>query len=270
MSGVNVTGQSTARSLDALLQDYAFRVLVRPQTGIPYDGTVPTNLTGIKIAAIRLRNGSFRRRGVAAFKEFSIPSGVIVKPYVQRLALVYHNLANFSQFYYPLSGYDYVAPVLGLLAYDATNLTATNLKELDMRASGDPIRIEFSKLRRIPQGSSARCVRFDLEGLVIFSNMVGNTCETLQQGHFSIVVKSGDKSSPNSWIVIGSVGGALLLLGLLTLFLVWWIRRHRLEMRIREMERAGETGDVLRITLVGDTKAPTAPTTRTQPILQTE
>ncbi|XP_010464467.1 PREDICTED: uncharacterized protein LOC104745011 [Camelina sativa] len=288
---------SSSSSLDALLQDYSFRAFVRPRTGILYEGTVPSNLTGIKLAAIRLRSGSFRKRGVTPFKEFSIPTGVIVKPYVTRLVLVYQNLANFSHLYYPLSGYDYVAPVLGLLAYDAKNLSATNLPELDLKVSNDPIRIDFSDLERIPQGSSAKCVRFDSQGVASFSDSIqpGNTCETEHQGHFSVVVKSvasapspappGDEdrkkekekkkkkkssdSNSKTWIIVGSVVGGLLLLGLL-LFLVLRCRNYKKQEKMREMERAGETGEALRMTQVGETRAPTATTTRTQPMLETE
>ncbi|XP_010462718.1 PREDICTED: uncharacterized protein LOC104743388 [Camelina sativa] len=290
----NASSSSSSSSLDALLQDYSFRAFVRPRTGILYEGTVPSDLTGIKLAAMRLRSGSFRKRGLTPFKEFSIPTGVIVKPYVTRLVLVYQNLANFSHLYYPLSGYDYVAPVLGLLAYDAKNLSALNLPELDLKVSSDPIRIDFSDLERIPQGSSAKCVRFDSQGVASFSDSIqpGNTCETEHQGHFSVVVKSvasapspappgdedrekekkkksSDSNNSKTWIIVGSVVGGLLLLGLL-LFLVLRCRNYKKQEKMREMERAGETGEALRMTQVGETRAPTATTTRTQPMLETE
>ncbi|KAJ0249510.1 hypothetical protein HA466_0149910 [Hirschfeldia incana] len=278
---------TNATSLDALLQDYSFRAFVRPRTGILYDATtVPSNLTGIKLSAVRLRSGSLRKHGVSSLKEFTIPTGVIVKPYVTRLVLVYQNLANYSQLYYPLSGYDYVAPVLGLLAYDAKNLSAVNLPELELTASEDPIRIGFTDLERIPQGSSAKCVSFDLRGKASFKDSVqpGNTCETDRQGHFSVVVKSvasapspsegrkekkSSEDSARTWIIVGSVVGGLILLGLLV-FIVLRCRSYKKEEKIREMERAGETGEALRMTQVGETRAPTATTTRTQPMLETE
>ncbi|KAF8049450.1 hypothetical protein N665_2210s0009 [Sinapis alba] len=282
---------TNATSLDTLLQDHSFRAFLRPRTGILYDATVPSNLTGIKLSAMRLRSGSLRRRGVSSLKEFSIPTGVIVKPYVTRLVFVYQNLANFSQVYYPLSGYDYVAPVLGLLAYDAKNLSAVNLPELDVTASKGPIRIDFSDLEEpIPQGSSVECVSFDSKGKASFSDSVGNTCVTEKQGHFSVVVKSlapspapapapasapqkdkkkSSESNSRTWITVGSVLGGLVLLGLL-LCLVLRCRSYKKQERMREMERAGETGEALRMTQVGETRAPTATTTRTQPVLETE
>ncbi|CAG7878105.1 unnamed protein product [Brassica rapa] len=282
---------TNASSLDSLLQDYSFRAFVRPRTGILYDAvTVPPNLTGIKLSAMRLRSGSLRRRGVLSLKQFSIPKGVIVKPYVTRLVFVYQNLANFSQLYYPLSGYDYVAPVVGLLAYDAKNLSAVNLRELEITASKDPIRIDFSDLEPIPQGggSVVECVSFDSSGKASFSDSIRNTCETERQGHFSVVVKSvpsapspapggeerkekkkSSESNSRTWITVGSVLGGLVLLGLL-MFLVLRCRKYKKQERMREMERAGETGEALRMTQVGETRAPTAATTRTQPVLETE
>ncbi|CAN6208057.1 unnamed protein product, partial [Urochloa humidicola] len=41
---------SPARILDATLQDYAYRAFVRPRTGIVYNATLPTNLTGIAVS----------------------------------------------------------------------------------------------------------------------------------------------------------------------------------------------------------------------------
>lgn len=92
----NAQSTNSARALDALLQDYAYRAFVLPRTGIPYDGIVPSNLTGIKIAAMRLRSGSLKSRGVRMYKEFGIPEGVVVRPYVERVVLVYQNLGNWS------------------------------------------------------------------------------------------------------------------------------------------------------------------------------
>lgn len=287
----DVVAQSGSKfALDALLQDYAYRAFVRPRTGIPYEGVVPLNLTGIKIAAMRLRSGSLRTKGVNMYKEFHIPKGVIESSYVERLVLVYQNLGNWSNTYYPLPGYAYLAPVLGLLAYDASDLSAKNLQELDIRASGDPISILFQDVMPAPDGSVPKCVWFDLHGLANFSNVVsGNTCLTVQQGHFSIVVESiapspppvspvpppppplrkGKKSSSNVWIIVGSVVGGLALLVLLSL-LVLWLQKYKHRKKMQQMEKAADVGEALHMTPVGNTKAPAAMVTRTQPVLENE
>ncbi|CAA6654574.1 unnamed protein product [Spirodela intermedia] len=131
---------------------------------------------------MRLRSGSFRFRGYKSFNEFEIP----------RLALVYQNLGNLSSLYYRLPGYTLVAPVLGLLAYDATNLSATNLPELDMAASLEPISVRFGGISR-PSGITAKCVVFNLDGSIGLNDSTpDNVCKTYRQGHFSIVVDSAD------------------------------------------------------------------------------
>lgn len=292
---------SAARALDALLQEYAYRAFVRPKTGVVYDGQVPSNLTGIKVSAMRLRSGSLRTRGVPMYKEFQIPVGVRAMPYVERLVLVYQNLGNWSSVYYPISGYVFIAPVLGLLAYDASNLSAANLPELDIRASRQPISMRFSDVRSVPEGSVARCVSFDLQGMMNFSNVLPeNTCTTFTQGHFSIVVESiapsqaplsplapggaprpsppavpsgtsggGKKNNSKVWIIVGSVVGGLALLVLLGL-LVMWVRKFKKRKKMVQMEKAAEVGESLQMTRIGSTKAPAATVTRTQPTLETE
>lgn len=276
---------NSAHELDVLLQDYAYRALVRPRTGLPYDGAVPSDLDGIKIAALRLRSGSLRRKGVAMYKEFQIPVGVIEQPYVERLVLVYQNLGNWSQRYYSLDGYTYLAPVLGLLAYNASNLSATNLPLLDIRASGNPITIKFSDVKLAPDGYVAMCVWFDLQGNPNFSNLAsGNECSTIQQGHFAIVVNSTalppapvsppprerrKKKTSKVWIIVGSVLGGLLLLVLLS-FLVLWVHKLKERKKMQQMERAAEVGEALQMASVGEMKAPAAMVTRTQPTLENE
>ncbi|XP_062005240.1 uncharacterized protein LOC133722368 [Rosa rugosa] len=289
LSAQSSSGQAPA--LDVLLQDYAYRAFVHPKTGVPYDAQVPSNLSGIQIAALRLRSGSLYRRGVV-YKEFEFPVGVNESPYAERLVLVYQNLGNWSSKYYPLPGYSYLAPVLGLLAYDAIDLSAKNLPYLDITATVDPIKIKFQNVKPTPDGTVAKCVTFDLDGSVNFSNVgSGNACSAFKQGHFAIVVASiapspspvtsgspptptpggrgKKKSNSKTWIIVGSVLGGLALLALLA-FLVLWGRKYRERKHLEEMEKAADVGEALHMTTVGDTKAPSAMVTRTQPTIESE
>ncbi|KAG5070715.1 hypothetical protein GLYMA_03G001000v4 [Glycine max] len=288
-SAPHVRAQSSqARSLDAILQEYAFKALVKPKTGTIYNATttqLPSNLTGVKIAALRLRSGSMRRRGFPSYNEFEIPKGVIAKPYVKRLVLVYQNLGNWSNSYYPLlPNYTYLAPVLGILAYNASNLSATNLPTLDVNASGDPIKVKFHHVKLPPLGAVAKCVCFDLQGSSNFTNVTGgNTCSSSSQGHFSIVVESSalpppppavapneNKTSSNkAGVIVGSVLAGLVFLVLLS-FLVLWLLKYKQNKKIQQMERAADAGEALHMASVGDIKAPAATVTRTQPTLEHE
>ncbi|MED6145699.1 hypothetical protein PIB30_027828 [Stylosanthes scabra] len=287
---------SGAKALDATLQQYAFSALVKPKTGKIYTAQLPSNLNGIKVSALRLRSGSLRRKGYHVYNEFDIPNGTIEMPYVKRLVLVYQNIEDLdlSRKYYPLKNYTYLAPILGLLAYNGSDLSARNLPELDVKAYGDPVSIKFQNVKPVPSGAVAKCVWFDLKGTSNFTNVTGNgnTCSTSQQGHFSIVVESpsapspapapseappapnpkgggGKKSHKKVWIILGSVLGGLALLVLL-LLLVLWIQKYKEKKKMQQMERAAEVGEALHMASIGDTKAPAATVTRTQPTLEHE
>ncbi|KAK4804560.1 hypothetical protein SAY86_004377 [Trapa natans] len=269
-SAQNPGNLSGARTLDAVLQEHGFGALVRPKTGISYDGTAPSNLTGVKISALRLHSGSLKARGVSHYKEFDIPKGVIVAPYSQRLVFVYQNLGNWSDAYYPLPGFTYLAPILGLLAYNGSNLSATSLPELNIMASQDPISISFSNMGGAPSESTPKCVWFNLHGSVNFSSLLlGNKCNTTQQGHFSVVVVavSEKRKSKKNWIIVGSVVGGLLLLSLLAV-LALWTKKQWYKRRILDMERASDAGEALSMTTIGDIRTPSANGTRTQPALE--
>ncbi|KAG6631006.1 hypothetical protein I3843_13G051600 [Carya illinoinensis] len=280
----------SARSLDAILQDYAFgAIAVRPKTGLPYDARLPSNLSGIAVSAMRLRSGSLRTRGVTSYKEFQIPIGVLEQPYVERLVLVYQNLGNWSSSFYPLPGFSYLAPVLGLLAYNGTDLSASNLPELDITASSHkPILIKFLNLSSSPDGLSPKCVFFDLHGSVQFDNMLsGDACSATQQGHFSVVVESpapspapsggevpppataAGKRKSTVWIVLASLGGGLVLLAMLAL-LFKWLRRRIQGKKVQQMEWAADRGQTLQTKTIGNSKAPFAMGTRTRPVLENE
>ncbi|OEL19239.1 hypothetical protein BAE44_0019742 [Dichanthelium oligosanthes] len=293
-SGVAAQSQppSPARILDATLQDYAYRAFVRPHTGIVYNATLPSNLTGIAVSAVRLRSGSLRRKGLPGYFEFSVPTGVVVQPYVERVVLVYHNLGKSSDFYYPLHGYTYLAPVLGLLVYDAANLSAVGLQELNIVASERPISVTFSDVRAVPSGSAApRCVMFDLNGMPQFRDLEGtDTCSTYRQGHISIVVNSSEiapapppgtisppiptegghkKGNSKAWKIAVSVVGAAVALGLLVMLLLCLVRYKR-DKKLEVMERNAEVGETLRMAQVGRTQAPVALGTRTQPVIEND
>ncbi|GFP80514.1 hypothetical protein PHJA_000194800 [Phtheirospermum japonicum] len=277
--------------LDSLLQECAFKtVIISPKTGVLYDGKVPAALAGVQVAALRLRSGSLWRKGFSTYKEFHIPVGVIEQPYVERVVLVYHNLANLSSLYYSLPGHTLLTPVLALLAYDATDLSAANLSELDIRASADPISIKFKNVQSWPKGLSPKCVNFGLDGSIGFDKVVnGTTCLTTNQGHFSIVVESIDAPPPAAGggdatststdgrskgrskktpIIVGCVvGGALLVFILLTMVFCY-VKKFRGRQKIERMEEEAELGVALPMTSVGRTKAPVALVTRTRPLLE--
>ncbi|KAJ0547642.1 hypothetical protein HanRHA438_Chr08g0359241 [Helianthus annuus] len=287
----------SSRLLDSTLQDHAFQSFPhhRSKTGTIYTGNVPANLTGITISALRLRSGSLRKRGYNGYKEFNIPKGIVENPYVKRVILVYHNLGNWSQVYYPLPGFLYLTPVVGLLGYNADNMTAKGLSELDLRAPEDPIVIKFETLKVLGNGYSPVCVFFDLFGGVVFDHVLnGSVCSCVTQGHVGIVVENSPAPVPSpapehvpeypiaggdggggrggrnrGWWVGGSVAGGVLLAALVVV-LVLWVRWCRGTKRIEKMTVAADRGVPLAVAAVGRAEVPVAMSTRTKPILESE
>ncbi|PWA98040.1 hypothetical protein CTI12_AA023780 [Artemisia annua] len=148
----------TTRVLDSVLQEHAFAPFLRHRvvTGVVYDANVGPELTGIKVSALRLRSGALSRKGYVGFKEFDIPVGVVVTPYVGRVVLVYQNMGNWSSVYYGLKGYVFLSPVVGLLAYNATFLSPEKspekLLELEVRAVEEPMVVKFGGLKVLRNG----------------------------------------------------------------------------------------------------------------------
>lgn len=285
-----IAATGNGSSLDALLQDNAYRAFDRPRTGVTYTADVPSNFSGILLSVVRLRSGSLRSRGVRDFYEFDIPTGIIATPYVVRLALVYQNLGNWSSVYYVIPGYTLVTPVIGLLVYEAANLSATNLPELDVVASAEPISINFRNLIPFPSKQAAKCVHFHLNGSYQIGDLAsGDICTAYGQGHFSVVVNSttsapspapslapsgpslehAKKGKSNVWkIVVGVVGGFLALVLLVLLML--WLLKYRRSRKMTDMVKRSETGEVLTTQRIGNAQIPVATMVRTRPVLENE
>ncbi|KAF5782267.1 hypothetical protein HanRHA438_Chr11g0506491 [Helianthus annuus] len=283
----------SSRFLDSVLQDYAFKTFSqhRPKTGIIYDGNVAPEFTGITVSALRLRSGGLRRKGYYGYKEFDIPAGVLENPYVARVVLVYHNLGNWSEVYYPLPGYLFLSPVVGLLAYNASHMTAEMLPELDLRASENPIMIRFGSLGVLADGVLAKCAFFDLFGGVEFARVVnGSVCLSLKQGHFVVVVEEnvpapapvkspempiavggGRDGGRNGWWVGGLVGGLFLVVAAAVVVgVLVALRRCVRRRRVEKMEYVAEGGVPLAVAAVGNDKMPVAMETRTKPVLEND
>ncbi|KAG0466502.1 hypothetical protein HPP92_018082 [Vanilla planifolia] len=219
--------------------------------------------------------------------------GLLFIHMLKGLPLFTKNLGNWSSFYYPIRGYSYLAPILGLLAYSAANLSAISLPELEIMASSLPITINFSNARPVPSGLTAKCVWFSLNGSVeLFDPFASNVCSTYRQGHFSIVVNSTmvppapapspaaaqvpagfpmtnpvEEHKSKAWkiavsVVVGFVG--ILLLSLL----ITWLVSNRKKKEFIEMQKREDAGEILRMGRVRNTRLPMAPMTRTQPVIE--
>ncbi|XP_050235650.1 uncharacterized protein LOC126685746 [Mercurialis annua] len=253
--------------LDATICNYATKALQHNSGNKLLNISLPGNLSGIQASVLRIRSGSLWERG-GNVSSINIPSGIIPFPFVKRLAIVYQNLGNMSKYYYKVPGYSLVSPVIGFLAYDASNLTQLGHKMMQIRIMGDPISIKFSKIGLNQGNSDLKCVKFGEGGLLQFRNLSeGNICHTQSGGHFCIVVQSSENKLKRwVWWVIGF---GVLVFGviLVGLILVSSYKLVRSKM-IEKMEGESEKGVAFDVKWIGKSKMPSASMVRTQPALE--
>ncbi|KAL0312505.1 UNVERIFIED_CONTAM: BTB/POZ domain-containing protein POB1 [Sesamum radiatum] len=226
----DLDGSSFDESLDAILHEHAFRVMIhrRPHTGALYNATLPANLAGMKVSVVGLRSTTLWRKG-----------------------------------------YSMVTPVVGLLVYDASHLSGKNLSKLELNTMGKPISIEFQGSMLVGQRDQRiKCAFFGGSGEVFLSEMsLPNVCFSTNQGHFSIVVPLEKKQKIWPLWVVGFLAGfvGLILVGLAGTVAV----RSFVGTRTQEMEKEADDGECLQTYWISSSKMPLAEVTRTRPVLET-
>ncbi|XP_072967555.1 uncharacterized protein [Typha angustifolia] len=243
-------------SVDSVIRDRAFDVLVGRRTSQVYDVPLPANFSGMVASVMRLRSKTFWNMG-ANVSAAHIPPRTLPLPHVRRLILVYQSWGNLSATYYDVSGYQLLSPVVSLLAYDATSnsTSSRSAMQLDLRALGDQISISFPRVAvRKGLNSSVKCVRFGLDGSMHVDDMSSSSssssyCTSTSTGHFTVVVPS-EHSSP------AERGKRTLNLSKKT--------------RMKKMDKEAEDGEVLETAWIGKSRMPTAAMIRTQPVLENE
>lgn len=256
-------------SLDALIHKHAMNAQAKKRTGTSLKVSLPANLSGIEVSVVRLRSGNFWERGVN-FSSFYIPPRVLPFPFVKRLSIVYQNLGNWSTRYYSVPDYSLVAPVVGFVAYDASNLSAPGNEALKFSILGDPILISFPNLEIKGKLGTLKCVKLGPDGFVQFRNITKeNTCITQGDGHFSVAVQNPEVEKNIrvwKWYVVGFGGAffALVLSGVIG-YTTFKLARSK---KLRGMEAESENEVALDASSVGRSKMPSASMVRTQPTLE--
>ncbi|XP_050250716.1 uncharacterized protein LOC126697677 [Quercus robur] len=258
-------------SLDASLQEFAFKTLVRhrPLTGALYKAVLPTNLSSTEVSIVRVRSNTLWNKG-ANFSIIHIPSRTMSVPHVKRLAIVYQNLGNLSSHYYGMPGYSLITPVVGFMVFDASNVSDKSVRKLNLSTMGKPILINFSSLT--PSGdmiSKRRCIAFNGNGTVNLSEMkLSGFCHFRDQGHFSVGVPLESKQSRWYLWVVGFVLGipGIVLMGYAGMVSARILKTKKIQV----MERQADEDLILESRWVGSSKMPSAAVTRTQPVLENE
>ncbi|CAK7335659.1 unnamed protein product [Dovyalis caffra] len=264
----------TSDTLDAFLQDFAFKSLVRhrPHTGALYKGLLPANLSGVEVSIVRIRSRTLWSIG-ANFSNLQIPSRTMTLPHVKRLAIVYQDLGNWSSYYYRVPGYSLITPVIGFMVFNATNARAKSIKKISLDTRGKAIVIRFtnSTITESMMFSGAKCVTFSASGIFHFSEINQlNECHSQDQGHFSIVVPQERKENKKQsswylWVIGFMIGfGVVAFLGYSGMVSLKLLKTKKIQV----MERQADEDLVLETIWVGSSKMPSATVTRTQPNLE--
>ncbi|GAV63532.1 DUF1191 domain-containing protein [Cephalotus follicularis] len=256
-------------SLDAFLQDFAFKALARhrPLTGALYKAVLPANLSGMEVSIVRIRSRRLWNVG-SNFTNFCIPSRTIPVPHVKRVAIVYQNMGNWSFQYYSVPGYSFISSVVGFMVFDASIERAKSIRKISLKMIGMPVSITF-KNETFPGGMipGTKCVAFSANGTVQLSEVsLSNICYYRDQGHFSLVVPLRRKQKQWYLWVIGFVlGFGGLVLAAYTSKVLFRVLKTK---KIQVMERQADEGEVFSSRWVGSSKMPSATVTRTQPVLE--
>eukprot|EP00249_Psilotum_nudum_P002062 c14896_g1_i1 orf=90-1262(+) len=275
---------------DQRFQQEAFTAFDSHKTGQVYN----VSSTGESIVqAVRLRTGSLRRRG-AIINEFTIVPGCLVPAASERVVLVYERLSNSKLF--PVDGYELIVPVVGIFAYDASNLSSSqSLPKLNVLATKSNITVRFPI--HTPAYVTPFCAYFEDDNVgARLSNLTSSgVCNTSHLGFFSLVAKSlppapapapllvSPIQSPSmlsgeikrsrgseTWkIVVGSVVGGLVIVVLLTI-LVFMAVGYTKKQKFSLMESHADQGEALQTAFMRNLRAPAAGVTRTQPALESD
>jgi hypothetical protein len=265
-------------AVEAALRDRAFQLLRRTSQLVD----VPLPAAGVEASALRVRSNTLWADGVDATAgpagvAFSVPPRVVPAPFARRVAIVFARFVGGSAPFAAPQGYALAAPVVGLLAYDASE--GPDYGQVSLRAMGAPVRVEFKDVSSAAKGfnsTTARCVTFASTGEVMATHAVlvpGPACAVTGTGHFGVAVPAERPTPPlvvrARWWAWTVVVGACAVLGASFLALVVagavrWCRRQRRE----EMEQHSMAGEELGRMVVRDSSMPLAKVMRTRPELE--
>ncbi|KAL6606689.1 hypothetical protein ACP70R_042342 [Stipagrostis hirtigluma subsp. patula] len=274
-------------AVDAAVRDRAFELLRR--TSELVEVPLPGNLSaaGVEASALRVRSNALWADGVNATADpalvFAVPPRVVPAPFARRVTIVFErfvgdggvNSTGVAAPFAAPQGYALAAPVVGLLAYDASR---EGDGRLALKALGAPVRVEFKNVSSAKgfNATTARCLTFNASGDVVAMDAVvsGSACAVPGTGHFGVAVRMPETPPPSpavrarwwAWTVgVGAAGVAgASFLALSVAGAVRWSRRRRRE----EMDLRALAGEELGRMAVRGSRMPSAKVVRTRPELE--
>ncbi|CAI8607628.1 unnamed protein product [Vicia faba] len=244
------------------------KCIKNPKTGIFYNTSLPSNYTGMKVRAVRMRTSSFYIRGLN-YSLLNVPPRVVPQPNRKRMVILYENFGNWSSHYFNVpTNYTMVAPVFGFVAYTSSKNAFIENEKMNLVTQGKPILIHFHHVRLHGKNDTPICVKFLENGRLKFNNMSKPyVCEAFGTGHYTLVIPSSlyNKSLFDIWWVLGFVIGFVGLV-LLVLVLVTLVKASK-KRKIKKLEKNSENGEAFDTFWIGETKMPLGSMVRTQPVL---
>lgn len=284
---ISASDLQARQDLERQIQLAAFQQFDHHKTGILYNVSVNSSElgSGSIVQAIRLRVGSFRKYGVK-INEFFIPRECLVSPSPQRVLLIYASLQNTTLFPNLPESRLLASPAVAIFAYDSSNLSSPQQPDkLSITTRVSPISVQIQPSASLTANLS--CASFaDNSTDVNYSAFVQGACNVTHLGAFALVApgslipRVSSPSSPlgvqpprsrsNAWkIAVGSVIGGFGLLFLVSL-LAFGIVKHRTNAKFAMMEHQAEQGETLQSTVVRNSRALAAGSTRTHPTLEND
>ncbi|KAL5200333.1 hypothetical protein ABZP36_021536 [Zizania latifolia] len=262
-------------AIDAAVRDRAFQLFRRTNEIVDVPVSAGAG-AAVEAWALRVRSNAMWADGVNATAGFTIPPRVVPTPFTRRVGIVFERFQanSSSDLFAAPRGYALAAPVVGLLAFDAS--TGPN-GELALRALGAPVRVEFKNLSSVKgfNATTARCLTFATSGKAVATHAVesGSSCVLSGTGHYGVAVRVETPPPPPPptavrerwwvWKVGASAGGVAVasFLAVSVAGAVRWSRRRRRE----EMERRALSGEELGRMAVRGSRMPSAKMVRTRP-----
>ncbi|KAI5067606.1 hypothetical protein GOP47_0018134 [Adiantum capillus-veneris] len=294
--------------VDSSLRKYALLAVPHEQeVAKAYNVTLtPLLQAGIESQAMRLPSGITLQQQGLTFNEISIPQGALFSSSgspSSPLLLIYRKIVNFTVYSLPSSSsFSFAGPVVGIIAYAPPNFTTDDpsLPQLPISFSSPSVTATLPLFISDAPSTSISCAFFAPNGSVFFADPVSspNVCisDTLgvdialvlptqdlpqpqqqqqqQQespfidGGFNAPAYVNSKGSSKHWkLAIGATCLALAGVGFCAAFAVASVG---LAQRLKVMIMARLTGneEALQTSLIGVSRAPSAPALRTKPALE--
>lgn len=282
--------------VDSSLRKYAFLALAQEAAtsgGDVYNVTLTPFLSGIEAQALRLASASTLKQQGLTFNEFSIPQGADLGDDTAPLLLIYRKILNFTVYSLP-AHYAFAGPVVGIITYSPPNFTTDDPSLPQVPITFSTSSISTSVPLSVSAAASALCAFFAPNGSVSFTNIASspNVCMSDTLGDVALVLPAQDFPSQQQqqqhqqqplrgstptfpagkpkrhWkLALGATFLALAGLGFCVataLSSVGLIQR----LKVVILARLAGNEEALQTSLIGISRAPTAPGVRTKPALE--